>query len=107
MSLSSDCLYFSETEFTSFLTTEKISDHCHLKILSLNIANLLSKLNHFKILIGNLCNNSNKPNIIAVTETHLNDNLNHGSTTDELQYVLPGYKFFHRNRQSRRGGGKH
>ena len=52
-----------------------------------------------------MCNNSNKPNIIAVTETHLNDNLNHGFTTDELQYVLPGYKFFHRNRQSRRGGG--
>ena len=99
------CHYLTETEYANTLTISKLSDSCHLKIVSLNIANLLSKLNYFKIFIGNLCNNLNKPNIIAVTETHLNDRQNHGYTKDELHHLIPGYKFFYRNRSNRRGGG--
>ena len=49
-----ETLYFSETEFMNFLKTQKISNENYLKILSLNIANLLSKLSNFKIMLQNL-----------------------------------------------------
>ena len=39
-----DSQYYTETEFIDFLKSEKISDNCGLKVLSLNIANILSKL---------------------------------------------------------------
>ena len=101
----SDSLYYTEAEFLDFLKRQKVSDNCGLKILTLNIANILSKLSSFKIFIQNLSNQSNKPNIIAITETHLNDKQNHGYTEDELRNLIPGYKFFHKNRQNRKGGG--
>ena len=94
-----DSQYYTETEFTDFLIDEKISDNCGLKVLSLNIANILSKLSDFKIFIQNLSNKSNKPNIIAITETHLNDKQNHGYSDDELMNLIPGYRFFYKNRQ--------
>ena len=65
----SDSLYYTEAEFMDFLRRQKISDNCGLKILTLNIANILSKLSSFRIFIQNLSNESNKPNIIAITET--------------------------------------
>ena len=73
-----DSQYFTETDYLSLLTNEKLSDQTSLKIISLNIANILSKLRSFKIFIQNLSNESNKPNIIAVTETHLHNNQNPG-----------------------------
>ena len=97
--------YYSESEFLNYLTTEKISDTTHLKILSLNIANLLSKLNSLKVFLTNISNHSNKPNIIVVTETHLDRNINHGYSASELQHLLPNYLFFHEDRKNKKGGG--
>ena len=97
--------YYTESDFSEFLITEKISDTTHLKILSLNIANLLSKLKSLKLFLNNVSNKSNKPNIIVVTETHLNKNMNHGFSTSELQHLLPNYLFFHEDRKSKKGGG--
>ena len=87
----SDSLYYTEARFLDFLKCQKVSDNCGLKILTLNIANILSKLSSFKLFIQNLSNESNKPNIIAITETHLNDNQNHGYTEDDLRNLIPGY----------------
>ena len=89
-----DSQYYTETEFTDFLKSKKISDNCGLKVLSLNIANILSKLSNFKLFIQNLSNESNKPNVIAITETHLNEGQNHGYTDDELRDLIPGYRFY-------------
>ena len=100
-----DSHYFSEEEFLNFLTTNKISNQSHLKIISLNIANLLAKLSSLKVFLQNISNESNKPSIIAVTETHLNESKNHGYNRLELQNLLPGYKFFHEDRKNKRGGG--
>ena len=59
-------------------------DETHLKILSLNIANLLTKLSSLKILIHNISNESNMPSIIALTETHLSESRRHGFSENEL-----------------------
>ena len=56
-------------------------------------------------MIQNLSNASNRPNIITVTETHLSDFQNHGYTSLEIENIIPGYKFYHRNRSNKRGGG--
>ena len=61
--------YLTETELIDFFKTKKISDETHIKLLSLNIANLLSKLSSLKILIQNISTESNKPNLIALTPT--------------------------------------
>ena len=100
-----NCQYFTETELTNYLTINKISDQTHLKLLSLNIANVISKLRSLKVLIQSLSKASNRPNIITVTETHLSNFQNHGYTSLELENIIPGYKFFHRNRSNKRGGG--
>ena len=97
--------YFSEEEFMQYLTANKISNQSHIKIISLNIANLLAKLSSLKIFLQNISNESNKPNIIAVTETHLHESKNHGYSQLELQNLLPGYTFFHEDRKNKRGGG--
>ena len=73
-----NCRYFTETEFKDFINEKNISDQSHLKILSLNVANLISKLKSIKILIQNISNTSNRPNIITITETHLSKSQNHG-----------------------------
>ena len=51
-----DSKYFSETDYLNFLKSNKISNENHLKILSLNIANLLSKLSNLKLMIQNIRN---------------------------------------------------
>ena len=100
-----DSHYYNETELTDLLKQKKISDSTHLKILSLNIANLLSKLSSLKIMLQNISNESNRPNIIALTETHLNGARNQGYSESELKTILPGYKFFHKDRKNRLKGG--
>ena len=64
-----DSLYYSEEEYTLLLSEHKMNDTKNLKIISMNIANLFSKLSGLKSLIANLSNNSNKPNIIVITDT--------------------------------------
>ena len=62
-----NCQYFTETEFKEFINEKKISDQSHLKILSVNVANLIPKLKSIKILIQHISNSSNRPNIITIT----------------------------------------
>ena len=100
-----DSQYYSETDFLNLLISKRISDTNNLKILSMNIANILTKLDSLKIMIQNLANESNKPSIITVTETHLNANQNHGYSKTDLENLLPGYKFFHENRKIKKAGG--
>ena len=69
-----DSLYFTEEEYTSLLSKHKMNDTKNLKIISMNIANLFSKLSGLKSLVVNLSNTSNKPNIIVITETHIPEN---------------------------------
>jgi len=100
-----DCNYFTETELKQFYDSKGIKDSNNLKIISLNIANILSKLNNFKVFIKNISTEKNKPGLIFITETHLNPSLNHGYGADELKNILPGYKFYHKDRKNRKGGG--
>ena len=100
-----DCQYLTESEFLEYLSLYKISNHTHLKIISLNIANVLAKLNSLKLFVENISNEANKPNIIALSETHLNEKMNHGYSTIDIQNLLPGYKFFHEDRKNKKGGG--
>ena len=102
---SHNCQYYTINEYLDYLRKETISDKTHLKVLSLNIANLLAKLSSFKVFLETISNTSNRPNIIAVTETHLHNFMNHGYTSLGLQNLLPGYKFFHEDRKTKRGGG--
>ena len=97
--------YFTETDFTDSLKSKKISDNTHLTIISLNVANLLSKLNSLKTMVQNVSTESNKPSLIALTETHLNELRCQGYSQSELEHLLPGYRFFHNDRKNKRGGG--
>ena len=97
--------YFSETDFTNFQKSKRISNATHFTILSLNIANVLSKLSSLKTMIHTISNESNHPSLISVTETHLNENRCQGYSQSELKNLLPGYKFFHKDRKNKKGGG--
>ena len=100
-----DSPYFSESEFVDFFNSKQISDDNRIQILCLNIANLLSKLSNFKIFLQNISNASYRPGLVALTETHLTDNLNHGYSQKDLANILPGYQLYFKNRKTRRGGG--
>ena len=82
-----DSLYYTEEEYTSLLTDKNMDNKRNLKIISLNIANLLSKLSGLKTLLNNISDSKNKPNIIVVTETHIPENHNLGE--NELKNLLP------------------
>ena len=97
--------YFSETDFTNFQKSKRISNATHFTTLSLNIANVLSKLSSLKTMIHTISNESNHPSLISVTETHLNENRCQGYSQSELKNLLPGYKFFHKDRKNKKGGG--
>ena len=63
--------YFSETDFREFQTHQNLSDSNNLTIISLNIANLFSKLSAFKIFLDNIVTQNNRPDIIILVETHI------------------------------------
>ena len=89
-----DSEYYTETELTDFLKNKKISDRTHLKLLTLNIANLLSKQRSLKLLVENISNEANRPNIITITETHLNESRNQGYSDSELLSCTAAYSNF-------------
>ena len=96
-------LYYTETEFVDFLETGNLSHDKNLTIISLNIANLLSKLNSLKIFLNNL--KGNKPDIIVVVETHISHSNLSGHSKETLRDLIHGYTFFHEGRRVKRGGG--
>ena len=71
----------------------------------MNIANLLSKLNSLKIFLDNINTTENKVDIIVVVETHINETTNAGYSKEELKSILPGYFFYNKGRQTKKGGG--
>jgi exonuclease III len=100
-----DSQYYTESEFTNLLQTHNITNERHLTLITLNIANLLSKLSNFKIFLSNISGNQNKPEIISIVETHISENTNSGYDKNELSNILPGYKFFYKGRKVKKGGG--
>ena len=100
-----DSLYYTETDFVECINSENIQNENNLTIITLNVANLLSKLRFFKLFIDNITTSKNKPDIINVVETHITETMNHGYSPDELRNILPGYSFYHRGRTSKKGGG--
>ena len=100
-----DNQYYTETDFLDFTRDANYSDATNLTILSLNIANLLSKLNSLKTFLNHISSGGNKPNIILVVETHINESTNHGLDNNAMLNLIPGYRFFHKGRKSKKGGG--
>ena len=98
-------LYYTESEFSDFIEHSNISNANNLTIISVNIANLLSKLGSLKRFLTNVSLKGNKPDIVAITETHINDKTNHGYDKESLTDIIPGYQFFHKGRKLKRGGG--
>ena len=96
-------LYYTETEFIDFLENGSYSCKDNLTLISLNIANLFSKLNSLKNLLRNL--KESKPDIIVIVETHISYSPSSGHNKDNLRDLIPGYTFFHEGRKVRRGGG--
>ena len=68
-----DSQYYTEEEYVN-LVIDKDPHGKKLKVISLNIANLFSKLSNFKTLIQNITYKNFIPNVIIVTETHIQCN---------------------------------
>ena len=100
-----DSLYYTETEFLELSNSRKFSNKQNLTIISINIANLLTKLRSLKLFIHNASTPENTPDIIIVVETHLTKTTNAGFTDAELKSIIPGYEFFHKERLTKKGGG--
>ena len=100
-----DSLYYTESDFADCISAENIQNDNNLTIITLNIANLFSKLRFFKLFINNITTTKNKPDIIVVVETHITESTNAGYTPEELKTIVPGYDFYHRGRESKKGGG--
>ena len=96
--------YYTETGFTDFMESKNYEDSNHLKIFSLNIANLLSKLNSLKTFLNNLSSKGHKLDIIVISETHILENDGRISA-QELSNIVPGYVFYHQGRITKKGGG--
>ena len=100
-----DNLYHTETEFSKLILEQGYSTSHYVTVLSLNIANLLSKLGSLKNFLANISTNGNKPDIVSVVETHISESINAGYDDAALTNIVPGYKFFHKGRSLRKGGG--
>ena len=96
-----DSNYYTEEEYVKLLK-DKDPEGNKLKLLSLNIANLLSKLSGLKTLVNNLASGVEPPNIIVITETHIKNSM--GKHINDFVNILPGYKFFHKARKGNCGG---
>ena len=100
-----DSLYYTESDFLDYNKDSNIDNESYITIVALNIANLFSKLHSLKVFLSNISTEWNKPDIIAVVETHLTTSTNIGLTPQELKTIIPGYNFYHRGRGTKRGGG--
>ena len=96
--------YYTESEFLNITTDNNLDKENHLTILSLNIANLLSKLTSLKRFLNHIASHGKKPDVVCLVETHINDSTNAGYDKT-LSNIIPGYDFFHQGRKSKKGGG--
>ena len=88
-----DSLYYTETEFVDFISSRQFKNGQNLTILSMNIANLMTKLRSLKLFLSSINTPENIPDIISVVETHISRFSNTGYTEAELRSILPGYCF--------------
>ena len=98
-----DSLYFTETEFNNLLA-QYYSTSDNITVISLNIANLLSKLNSLKTFLNYISTKNITPDIIVVVETHISE-INPIYTPGEICNLLLNYHFFHKGRSLKKGGG--
>ena len=98
-------LYFTETDFIDYIKDQKFTNDNNITVLSLNIANLYSKLSSLKAFLFNITQTGNKPDIVVITETHITERVNAGYDKDALTHLIQGYQFFHKGRKNRKGGG--
>ena len=96
---------YTESDFIDFIVANNYSTANNLLILSLNIANLSSKLSSLKSLILSLSLKGCKPDVVILVETHITRQYNNGYNEEDLANIVPGYTFFHKGRKDRRGGG--
>ena len=96
--------YYTESEFLRIASDNNLDKENHLTILSLNIANLFSKLTSLKRFLNYTASQGKKPDIVCLVETHINDSVNAGYDKT-LSNIIPGYDFFHQGRKSKKGGG--
>ena len=99
-----ESLYFTESEFADFTVQKKYCNANNLTIISLNIANLYSKLSSLKCFLHNVTTTSNKPDIVIIVETHI-DEAKSDFDDESLTNIIEGYQFFHKGRKNNRGGG--
>ena len=64
-----DSLYYTESELVDMIRNRDIRNSHNLTILSINIANLLTKLRSLKLFISNISTPDNRPDIIIVVES--------------------------------------
>ena len=100
-----DSLYYTESDFVDYINSSNVHNESNLTVISLNIANLLSKLHSLKIFLNGISTAKNKPDIIVVVETHLSNTVNSGLSQHELKTIVPGYNLYHRARDTKKGGG--
>ena len=100
-----DNQYYTETDFTNFIEEQGYVEANYLTILSINIANLFSKLGSLKNFLANVSSKGNKPDIVTIVETHITASTNAGYDNASLTNIVPGYKFFHKGRSVKKGGG--
>ena len=100
-----DNQYYTDTEFNELITNSSFTDLNHVIILSINIANLFSKLSSLNRFLTHVSVSGKKPDIVCLVETHISHEQNAGYDKLALSNIVPGYKFFHKGRSSRKGGG--
>ena len=66
----SDRIYYTGTEFIDLINSRNFSDRQNLTIITINIANLLTKLHSLKLFLHNITTPENSPDILVVVETY-------------------------------------
>ena len=79
-----DSLYYTESDFVDFINSNNVHNESNLTIISLNIANLLSKLNSLKLFLDGISTAKNKPDVVVVVETHLSSETSSALTSLKL-----------------------
>ena len=90
-----DSIYYTETELTELINAKCYNNKENLTIISLNIANLLSKFTLFKSFLNNIKTYDNEADVIIVVETHISKPETFGFTAKELKNILPEYWYWY------------
>jgi exonuclease III len=102
--ISSDYIPF--TDLRDLVTKHKRNNDNFLTntIISLNIANVNSKLSDLKLFLLEISTPENKIDIIALSETHITEGKT-AITGNDLKYLISGYTFINVGRKTKQGGG--